>query len=425
MSNHLILTGGVFRHGYHWTSLLDMAVALDVHVSTLSNVIVDAKRDVGETHCRYLSRAYPHRVRRVMHYSDAVVQYVFARFGRTWQRDEHACSREVAILSSDVAQGSVGDQPVTCTIGPVRLYGVRIVDGDAWLTQAEIGTLFGVHRKTVSEHVCGILSDGEAKAGSVVRNFRLTAADGKSYDTSYYNTDMVLAVGYRVRSSRGVEFRQWVTRVVKGEVEAPAAEPKPGLMRAPSSADALAALKMIETHLQNQDTRLRNLEARVDESRVDKAYIQLLTGRVESLSAKQLPATAYESLVEAAVADRFDTLEARLAKLEAPKTGDLFPRSVLPPITLCRPKRGDFHGWFTRQCAMRGVRNRPDDHAIAKMLSRTYAQLKAEYDCDVYALRGNKGKALHLVAVEAGFEDELFECAETVFKGLDKAVAAE
>ena len=88
---------------------------------------------------------------------------------------------------------------------------VRIEDENVWLTQKLIAELFNVGIPTVNEHLKNILESGELNENSVIRNFRITAADGKAYETMHYGLDAILAVGYRVRSDRGTQFRKWAT----------------------------------------------------------------------------------------------------------------------------------------------------------------------------------------------------------------------
>lgn len=87
--------------------------------------------------------------------------------------------------------------------------------GTVWLTQAQISELFQKARNTITEHIQNIFTEGELIAESVCREFRHTAGDGKSYATQHYNLDLILAVGYRVRSARGIQFRQWATTTLK------------------------------------------------------------------------------------------------------------------------------------------------------------------------------------------------------------------
>jgi hypothetical protein len=98
---------------------------------------------------------------------------------------------------------------------------VRLLDETVWLTQAQMGLLFDKDKRTISEHIQNIFEEREADEHSVVRKFRTTAADGKNYDVQHYNLDMIISVGYRVKSLRGTQFRQWATTrlreyIVKG-----------------------------------------------------------------------------------------------------------------------------------------------------------------------------------------------------------------
>ena len=92
---------------------------------------------------------------------------------------------------------------------------LRAIEGTVWLTQGEMGELFDKGRSTIAEHIQNILKDGELEENSVCRNFRRTADDGKIYDVLHYGLDMILAVGFRVRSPRGVQFRRWANGTLK------------------------------------------------------------------------------------------------------------------------------------------------------------------------------------------------------------------
>jgi hypothetical protein len=84
-----------------------------------------------------------------------------------------------------------------------------------WLNQKQLTELFGKAKGTISEHIKHIFEDGELDENAVVRLFRTTAADGKQYEVAHYNLDMVLALGFRVRSPVGVRFRQWANDKLK------------------------------------------------------------------------------------------------------------------------------------------------------------------------------------------------------------------
>jgi len=97
----------------------------------------------------------------------------------------------------------------------------RLEEETVWLTQAQICELFQKSKATISEHIKHIFEEQELEENSVVRNFRTTASDGKSYDTNFYNLDVIISIGYRVKSHRGTQFRIWATQrlreyIVKG-----------------------------------------------------------------------------------------------------------------------------------------------------------------------------------------------------------------
>ncbi|MDR3055095.1 MAG: virulence RhuM family protein, partial [Zoogloeaceae bacterium] len=91
----------------------------------------------------------------------------------------------------------------------------RYEDEMVWLTQKLMAELFAVDVRTVSEHLGNIFASGELSEAAVIRNFRITAADGKSYATKHYNLDAIISVGYRVNSVRATQFRQWATQVLR------------------------------------------------------------------------------------------------------------------------------------------------------------------------------------------------------------------
>ena len=88
-------------------------------------------------------------------------------------------------------------------------------DQNIWLTQKMMATLYDIDVRTINYHLKKIFSDSELQENSVIRNFRITAADGKSYDTQHYNLSAIIAVGYKVNSERAVQFRKWATSIVE------------------------------------------------------------------------------------------------------------------------------------------------------------------------------------------------------------------
>lgn len=92
---------------------------------------------------------------------------------------------------------------------------VRYEDENLWLTQKMMSQLFDVGVPTINEHLKNIFNSKELLEDSVIRKFRITASDGKNYETQFYGLDAVISVGYRVNSKRATEFRQWATRILK------------------------------------------------------------------------------------------------------------------------------------------------------------------------------------------------------------------
>jgi hypothetical protein len=92
---------------------------------------------------------------------------------------------------------------------------VRLEQDTVWLNQEQICSLFEKSKATISEHISNIFKEGELQESSVVRNFRTTATDNKIYDVKFFNLDVIISVGYRVKSLRGTQFRIWATQRLK------------------------------------------------------------------------------------------------------------------------------------------------------------------------------------------------------------------
>jgi hypothetical protein len=92
---------------------------------------------------------------------------------------------------------------------------VRLDGETVWLTQKQMAELFQKDTRTINDHIRNIFEEGELETDSVIRKLRITAADGKTYDTLHYNLDVIISVGYRVKSHRGTQFRIWATQRLK------------------------------------------------------------------------------------------------------------------------------------------------------------------------------------------------------------------
>lgn len=92
---------------------------------------------------------------------------------------------------------------------------VRVEEDTVWLTQNQLTQLFQTSKQNISLHIGNIFREGELNADSVVKDSLTTASDGKKYRTKYYNLDVIISVGYRVKSLRGTQFRQWANKILK------------------------------------------------------------------------------------------------------------------------------------------------------------------------------------------------------------------
>lgn len=92
---------------------------------------------------------------------------------------------------------------------------VRYEDENIWLTQKMLALIYDVNVRTINYHIKKIFADAELEMGSVIRNFRITADDGKLYNTKHYSLEMIISVGFKVNSERAVQFRKWVNRIAK------------------------------------------------------------------------------------------------------------------------------------------------------------------------------------------------------------------
>ena len=84
-----------------------------------------------------------------------------------------------------------------------------------WLNQAQMCALFGRERSVITKHIRNVFQEGELERDSVCAKFAHTAEDGKTYQVDHFNLDVIISVGYRVKSQRGVQFRKWATGVIK------------------------------------------------------------------------------------------------------------------------------------------------------------------------------------------------------------------
>jgi hypothetical protein len=130
------------------------------------------------------------------------------------------------VISQDFSQVRLGEQIlkenhiiIYTTDDGLAKVELQIENGSAWLSQSEIAELFQTTKQNIGKHTKSIFQDDELSEDSVVNYQFTTAADGKNYKVAYYNLDMILAIGYRVRSARGVQFRRYASSVLKEYLE--------------------------------------------------------------------------------------------------------------------------------------------------------------------------------------------------------------
>jgi hypothetical protein len=165
---------------------------------------------------------------------------------------------------------------------------VKIKDETVWLTQAQMADLFQKTVPTINEHIKNVFLEGELTENSVIRKFRTTAADGKKYETNFYNLDVIISVGYRVKSHRGTQFRIWATQklkeyIVKGFV---------------MDDERLAEGRVKKTYFEEWEERIRKI-------RTSEANFYQKVRDVFATSADYNPKTDYAKLFYASVQNKF------------------------------------------------------------------------------------------------------------------------
>ena len=140
---------------------------------------------------------------------------------------------------------------------------VSIKKESVWLNRHQLAELFDRDIKTIGKHINNVFKEGELEKYSVVANFATTASDGKVYQTEYYNLDVIISVGYRVKSQRGVKFRQWATQILKQYIY---------------NGYAINAQKITVDRFINLENDVKTLQQEIKELKEDKKQIQLTQG---------------------------------------------------------------------------------------------------------------------------------------------------
>lgn len=149
---------------------------------------------------------------------------------------------------------------------------VRLQDDTVWLTQQQMTELFKTTKQNVSLHINNIFKEGELVKDSVVKESLTTASDGKNYRTKFYNLDVIISVGYRVKSSIGTRFRQWALAVLKDY-----------LLRGYVVHQQAMALQQIHMRIDAQNERLARIEGTIDQQQQQLDFVVRANEKPEEL----------------------------------------------------------------------------------------------------------------------------------------------
>ena len=149
---------------------------------------------------------------------------------------------------------------------------VRLQDETVWLTQQQMAELFNTTRNNITLHIGNIFKEGELEANSVRKESLLTAADGKNYRTKFYNLDVIISVGYRVKSPVGTRFRQWANGVLKDY-----------LLRGYAVHQQVMALQQINLRIDAQNDRIARIEGALDQQQQQLDFVVRANEKPEEL----------------------------------------------------------------------------------------------------------------------------------------------
>lgn len=139
---------------------------------------------------------------------------------------------------------------------------VRLQDETVWLTQQQMAELFSTSRNNVTLHIGNIFKEGELQIDTVRKESLLTAADGKKYKTKFYNLDVIISVGYRVKSPVGTKFRQWANGVLKDY-----------LLRGYAARQQSVALQQVHRRIDDQNDRLTKIESTLEQQQQQLDFV--------------------------------------------------------------------------------------------------------------------------------------------------------
>lgn len=263
--NDVELDVKITSNGTAWLTKEDLAKLFGKDRSVISRHIKSALSegvlDSVSVCAKYAHTGPDGKVYQVDHYSlDLALE-----IGRRVRSSNAALLK--AFLDERLGERSVRNDIVIYDNGDVSI-DVRVSPSEdtVWLTQSQMAELFGVTVKNVSSHIKNILAEGEL-TNSVIQKYFITASDGKVYETLSYNLDMILSVGYRVKSKKAIEFRRWATKVLKSCLIKGHALDESRLLSAKGSFHELSLRVLsLENQLDTDSKRLSKLEDKVEQA---------------------------------------------------------------------------------------------------------------------------------------------------------------
>ena len=158
---------------------------------------------------------------------------------------------------------------------------VRLQDETVWLTQQQMAELFNTTRNNITLHIGNIFKEGGLEVNSVRKESLLTAADGKKYRTKFYNLDVIISVGYRVKSPVGTRFRQWANAILKDY-----------LLRGYAVHQQVMALQQINLRIDAQNDRIARIEGALDQQQQQLDFV--VHANEKPISYVQLPHAVHD-----------------------------------------------------------------------------------------------------------------------------------
>ena len=207
--------------GTIWLSIAEMAKLFNIGVSTVRRYInttynglsedSDEKKPKMNLSCTYLNKTKPLTL-----YGEEIIVGIAAKY--KYKNIEHLKFFISSLKASEkyINNSNANQSNIIYNNGSINLdVKVSPEEETVWLTQAQIALLFETTQQNVSSHISNIFDEGELFYDSVHKDFLYTASDGKQYFTSFYNLDLILSVGYRIKGQRAIEFRKWASSILK------------------------------------------------------------------------------------------------------------------------------------------------------------------------------------------------------------------